>query len=849
MKLHNLAGRSRYGYTTFGSYWSQGEVIGTDFILKNQSEKSKPLQSRIVAWWPDGSVKWGSHTALAQDMGDYAEIFPRTFETDSGFHKNNTAGILIEKKHAYYKVDTGRMILHIPIADSKKVDCLATQIFYENQRKVRKVYPVFELENRIQTDKKTVRYRKITRYYGEIHSVELEETGPLQAVICFHGNHVTGEDTLHMPFVIRMYLWRDSDQMKIVHTFLYDGDEQRDYLKGMGICFESCIQGEAYNRHIQFCTDGMDFHEMAQIFSGSQPKQSSDLLRKQMNGEVIAEISADLPIWNRYVICQDSAWHYCIRKQTDKSCCLLTAYHGRRARGVLSVTGENGGMMVGIRNFWQKYPSGLEADGLSEDICCCTAWFYSPETESFDFRHYAAKSYARSCYEGFDEVGASACGIGVTSELRVQFLSRTPQESALETFAVQIENPPVYVGDPDYYHRKRAFGYWSLPAYETTAQRRLEEELDRIFLFYKKEVDARDWYGLFDYGDVMHTYDDVRHTWKYDTGGYAWQNTELVPTYWLWLYFMRTGREDVFTLAEAMSRHCSEVDVYHFGPLKGLGSRHNVRHWGCSCKEPRIGMAGHYRFLYYLTGDRRIGDVLADVKDSDHSAASNPHQCRVLPNGKMQPTARSGPDWSSYVSNWMTQYERTLDEHYRKKIETGIEDIAATPYGFASGPDFDYNVENAHLIYIGENEDTPNQHLQICMGGPQVWLETADMLGNDTLRQLLIRVGSFYYLPAQEKSRLTDGKIFKRSFAWNVMAAGVAAYSAMCRQDEKLAWQIMLDDLEQHDNYRVQDYWKAKDREYREIPCITTNNISQWCLNAIMCMEFIKEYLPDVDMK
>ena len=80
-------------------------------------------------------------------------------------------------------------------------------------------------------------------------------------------------------------------------------------------------------------------------------------------------------------------------------------------------------------------------------------------------------------------------------------------------------------------------------------------------------------------------------------GGYAWQNTELIPTLWLWLAFMRSGREDIFTMAEAMSRHSADVDIYHFGDLKGLGSRHNVVHWGDSCKEPRIAMAGHHRAL------------------------------------------------------------------------------------------------------------------------------------------------------------------------------------------------------------------------------------------------------------
>ena len=79
----------------------------------------------------------------------------------------------------------------------------------------------------------------------------------------------------------------------------------------------------------------------------------------------------------------------------------------------------------------------------------------------------------------------------------------------------------------------------------------------------------------------MHSYDPARHEWKYDVGGFAWDNTELVPNLWLWYSFLRTGRPDVFRFIEAMSRQTQEVDVYHLGPFAGLGSRHNVRHWGC----------------------------------------------------------------------------------------------------------------------------------------------------------------------------------------------------------------------------------------------------------------------------
>ena len=184
-----------------------------------------------------------------------------------------------------------------------------------------------------------------------------------------------------------------------------------------------------------------------------------------------------------------------------------------------------------------------------------------------------------------------------------------------------------------------------------------EKQMDSAFSFYKEEVDARKWYGLFDYGDIMHTYDSVRHIWKYDMGGFAWQNTELVPTYWLWLYFLRTGREDVFSMAEAMSRHCSETDIYHIGSLRGMGSRHNVRHWGCPCKEPRISMAGHWRLYYYLTGDHRLGEVMDEEKDAENALR---HVKHYQEDGRL--VIRSGPDWSSYVANWMTRYEGTLDQ-------------------------------------------------------------------------------------------------------------------------------------------------------------------------------------------
>lgn len=116
----------------------------------------------------------------------------------------------------------------------------------------------------------------------------------------------------------------------------------------------------------------------------------------------------------------------------------------------------------------------------------------------------------------------------------------------------------------------------------------------------------------------MHTYDQTRHTWRYDVGGYAWDNGELcmilfrsiwhcinaqylASDLWLWMSFLRTGRADVFKVAHAMTRHLSEVDFHHTGPFAGLGSRHNVIHWGDGAKEARVSGSSLKRPFYYLT--------------------------------------------------------------------------------------------------------------------------------------------------------------------------------------------------------------------------------------------------------
>ena len=873
MILHKMTSGPGKGYTTWGCIWGKGKY-GTDtvYTCRNQAGKEVPMQTRITAYWPDGTVKWTAHTARAEALGDEMEVFPHTPENGNeaaakasakekwgqGATNVPSGGIKLTDVSDGIEVDAGELRILI----NKYGDTLFEKVFLGNREAAIHARPILLLEEPATVQGNPARMEKC--YLGHMDAVEIEEQGELQVIVKYIGSHVSNDGERKLPFIIRMKVGYDCPELHFTHTFLYDGDEEKDYLKGLGITFDMEMRGALYNRHIKVQGDHGMFHEVVVPLTAWRPPLSPALYERQMGGEYMAlageelkkaeQILRDVPFWSTYDICQDSASHFLIRKKlSPENCSYIDCLHGGRSRGCMAVGSEAGSVFLGIRDFWEKYPSGYTVESLDGDMAKCTLWLWSPTAPVMDFRHYANRGYNQVCYEGYDYKGATPQGIACTNECAMGFGNELiPADEEIADFSERLSTPVQYVGTPEYYHELRAFGYWSLPVFHTEMERWLEKQLEDIFEFYKHEVEQRGWYGMFNYGDFMHTYDPVRHKWKYDIGGYAWDNTELVPTLWLWLYFLRTGRGDVYRLAEKLSRHASEVDVYHMGPYKGLGSRHNVSHWGCPCKEARIAMAGHHRVYYYLTGDRRMEDIFSELKDNEMSFLNKDPLGDFFKKEEMvYPShARSGPDWSSLCSNWMTQWERFGDKAYRKKIETGIEDIRQAPLRLISGPDYEFDPASCHLRYIGERE-TGGTHLQICMGAPQIWFEMADLLGDEDFKRMLAELGRFYFLTDEERQKESGGILGKRQFTYPFMAAAMGAYAAGYLQDEELAkrtWrQLFFTILKERDSSGfsyIELENQGNQERLREIPWISTNFTAQFCLNTIMALEWIRESLP-----
>jgi len=837
---------------TWGVPWSKGTLARTESLKLEETR----LQSWPMAFWPDGSVKWTGHAALLNSEMETNLVISK------GDNLEPRDNLKIDEFENYFIIDTGVMKTIINKSGNKIIDeIIQNNYVISSHAKIKLVLEQVSEKNDIKNIKQT-------SVFGKIEDVSIERTGNIYAVLKVKGSH-SGQ----FPFTLRFSFFAGSSQIKIIHSFYYDDKGEDVNVKGIGLSFGVNVAGELWNRQIRVATETGFYNENSKLFL-SRRHRKPQAFKHQISGKMVSRHEIETlesgnslkieswnndtsvfgnsdgnAIWNDFKLVQSSAQGYKFSKRTNKNCSWVNAFNGFVARGVIYAGGENGGIAVGLKDFWQKYPASFDVLGLGNDNSEMIIWLWSPDSEAMDMRHYSETTHVKSAYEGFDEMRATPIGIANTSEIYLKVFHDVASNEVLEDFTRTVQEPPLLICEPTYYHETQSLGVWSLPNRDTKIGNFLENQLDACLQFYLNEVKQRNWYGYWNYGDFMHTYDSVRNQWYYDMGGYAWHNTELVPNIWLWYSFLRTGRSDIFRLAEAMTRHTSEVDRYHFGEYEGLGSRHNVSHWGCGCKEARIAMAGLHKYYYFLTADERTRELLESVKDADFAMDRLDPMREFYSDDQHKTHARVGPDWSAFCSNWLSEWERTEDKNYLNKIKMGLQNLKDAPYGLLSGPTYGYNTETSELIYMGTG-NSGGHHMIIAFGAPQVWMEMAELIADSDFKKMIADFGRFYLLSNDEKLAYSEGKLSDAHCNWPMFAASMCAYAANYFDDELIAekaWDLLLNDsfsgMKLPFTVTKVNNWK----NLQEVEWITTNVISQWCLNVIVCLELIGYKLKDLD--
>jgi hypothetical protein len=688
--------------------------------------KALPVQTWTLAYWPDGSIKWTGFAAVAGPASGALHAAP-------GSSAAPAQPVRVAEMPAALAIDTGKLQCRIPRSGPYFLDALT-------------------MDRRVVADKASLicTLKEGARFSSAVRKVTVEQAGPVRAVVKIEGVHKADSGAREwLPFVVRLYFYAGLEQVRLIHTIVFDGDDQKDFISGLGVAFSVPMREEVHNRHVRFAGEGDGlWSEPVEPLTGRRslmvPGQGG-AFADQLAGKRIPnretfnasgrKLIDDWANWDAYKLVQPNADGFTIQKRTNPQSCWLDVIGGRRASGLVFVGDVTGGLAMGVKNFWQSYPASLEVQGTTKAAADVTAWLWSPDAPAMDLRHYDTRAHGLdSSYEDVQPGFSTPHGVARTSELMLFPSAGVPSKQDTERQVAATVAPPVLTPAPEHLHSVRAFGIWSLPDRSTAAKSAFEDHLDAAFAMYHRDVEQRHWYGFWNYGDVMHTYDGPRHEWRYDVGGFAWDNSELGTDMWLWYSFLRSGRADIFRMAEAMTRHTGEVDVYHLGRFATLGSRHNVRHWGCGAKEARISQAAYRRFHYYLTTDERTGDLMREVVDADYKSTEIDPMREAAPLTKPIPypgRARGGPDWLAFAGNWMTEWERTGNTKYRDKIVAGMDSIAAMKYGFLTGPDqlYGYDPATGKLHALEERIGTYN--LATIMGGGEVVFELNTLIDHE----------------------------------------------------------------------------------------------------------------------
>jgi hypothetical protein len=849
--------------TTWGTPWPQGQhAVGTVFSLRTAKNESVPVQSWPLAYWPDGSLKWTGHAIPAN------ESLTPDFELSAGAPAAPSQSLTVKETADALEIDTG--VIRATVAKSgRKIIPSITRGGTEILRDGHLVL--------LRSDS-PARKAAQEKFEGEIDSVALESSGAVLAVVKITGRHAsTTGSRKWLPFVVRLYFYAGGEVVRLLHTIIYNGDPKKDAISGLGIRFSVPMRGALYDRHVRFSGQEKGlFAEAVRGVTGLRRDPGAEVREAQLAGRATQPLDTwaravssrlqYIPAFADWTLFQPNCDGFEIRKRTREGFTWLGSARGSRAGGLAYVGSPEGGAAFGLRNFWQSNPAQLDIRNATGDVAEITTWLWSPEAGAMDLRPYhdemGEDDYAKQVeameitYEDYEPGFDSPEGVARTSELFFWALPATPTREKLVAMADMVRQPPVAVPTTEYLNTCGIFGgLWSPEDRSTPARSKLEDELDWFFKYYQGQQSERRWYGFWNYGDVMHTYDADRHEWRYDVGGFAWDNSELSTDLWLWLYFLRTGRADVFRFAEAMTRHTGEVDVHHIGRFAPLGSRHNVLHWGCSAKQLRISNAANRRYYYYLTADERVGDLMREQVEAAHALVKIQPNRKVMRNGKPQaPDATAtharigfGTDWGALSAAWLTEWERTGDKRIRDRLVASMETIARQPHGFFSGGE-QMDLESG-VFAISTNQRASASHLSAVFGLVEVCAELIQLLNVPAFKQAWLDYCELYNAPADEQARRLGHPLGKLNLQQG--HSRLTAYAAKIKNDPALGKRAWAEFKAGAGGYGRGHPFKTEKitgpavlHPVDEAAFVSTNATAQWGLAAIENLALAGNELP-----
>lgn len=558
-----------------GVPFPEGALNSPENICLWNSDKSErlPVEVKLVSSWKDGSVRW-------LQLRFQCDVFKSNKNKDKVFLEYGenvkcltpSTGISCYQGEDDLTVSSGTLKAQFlknghPLIDKLYYDINRDGKFQESEQ----ILGPDGIKHNLKMFFK--KQSKLERLETAVKDLEVEEKGKIQTTIKISGDYLY-QGKVAASFIIRCYFYSGKGFFRFDHVFTYKSDPENDFVADLNIKFN--LKPEFINR--------------------------ARMEGKEFEGVDVAVLQ---DWWNRFRI---SGKGNKILKKGDK--------FGGCAE-VLSRPEKDLRISFFVKNFWQKYPKGIN---ISKDSVEIGLWPGSLK-RLLDMRRYSDTIYleAPDLETGLTRMSRSAQGTALYHKLFVDFSNMAIPMKNLDGLAALLFDPPVICFSPEWLRKTDVFGNFCDKMPENWP--RLWEKMKLFSRWHKANQEKFGWYGMLDFGDWRSRfYFDHWAIW----GRHGWANNSADPIYGLMFAYLIGGDVPSFRMAGEAGEHYMNVDVCHYADntgrlfknppeLVGSASRHGRQHWsgylGYTAYTYPVGMCQHYLF----TGEERYRDVLYEM--------------------------------------------------------------------------------------------------------------------------------------------------------------------------------------------------------------------------------------------
>lgn len=568
--IHELAGVARQAEVAAQGLPFPAKCLPQSDAIRVLAPDGKPVpvQTRQIAAWPDKTAKM----VLVAFPADVAAGGTATYTVEAGQHvaPNPPAGGLTLRKEA------GRLVIDTGVVTAA-VSTTHGRILDEVRRGETVIKPAGELWDLAleDADGRVVRTRD-----AAVTETEIVEAGPLRALVVRKGAFTDSAGTL-VDFRLQLEATAGSDALR-VHAWIVNREEQPEvYLKRWSMRLE------------RGGTSG-------KVWLGGEETRATD------PGAVLYQHSHDTLTW--------------------------TGADGRRSRQKGQSPGyvRVGGLAVGTRWFWQRFPQAIRFEKETVRFDFIPAAFDEGDLptrwrdrmlEVTDRYTVGGVGYPQS--PGKMGLFRLARGEALSQEILFVLDGKDVAEENGDPMAPLVQ-PIRAVPNPQYTAGTGAFGEFH--PVDALRYARYEQSTEQTYQNILAQRETRREYGFENFGDST-------FEWGYGPSYTYWSNSEYDHHHGYALEYLRSGDPKWWGLCEQTARHYRDVVVVHHAPpesgLRGGPRHHNATSQWMPSHEEQYWIADHTMAgasaghswaegiidYWFLTGDPWAKEVVYGLAD------------------------------------------------------------------------------------------------------------------------------------------------------------------------------------------------------------------------------------------